>query len=31
VAYLIIWGAGFGGFYNTGFVAHVRERFGLTG
>jgi membrane protease YdiL (CAAX protease family) len=31
VAYLIIWGAGFGDFYNTGFAAHVRERFGLIG
>src|SRR6185369_5949548 len=31
VAYLIIWGAGFGGFYNTGFAAHVRDRFGLIG
>jgi membrane protease YdiL (CAAX protease family) len=31
VAYLIVWGAGFGGFPNPGFAAHVRERFGLTG
>jgi CAAX protease family protein len=31
VAYLIIWCGGFGGFYNTDFTAHLRDRFGLTG
>lgn len=31
VAYRIIWCAGFGGFYDTGFAAHERERFGLIG
>lgn len=31
VAYALIWAKGWGGFYNTEFVAQTRDRFGLTG
>jgi len=31
IAYVIIWSAGWGGFYDTKFVAHTRESLGFTG